>query len=419
MTKKDSRNWMMVVGAVLLVAAILWSFWPRPVLVDVGLVKRQAMHVTIDEEGKTRVRDAYVVSTPVAGRLLRIEVEPGDQVKNGVTVIARMLPSNPSALDIRTREQAGASVTAAEAAVRVAQADLNKAKADDEFYELTFKRVRLLRNKGTSSQAALEQSERDWRTARASFDRAQAAISMRRADLANARARLIGFDASSNNNASTDQNKSVAIPVLAPISGRILRVLQESETTLPAGKAILEIGDISKDLEIIAQLLSTDAVRVSVGNRVIINNWGGEYPLKGIVERVDPWGFTKFSALGVEEQRVNAIIKFIDPPEKRENLGHGFRVETQIVVWAKDNILIVPSSALFRKGKDWAVFVVKNGRAVETIVSIDHNSGIQAELLGGLNEGDQVILYPGSVLSDGSRVAKRHDPAQVQGGNSN
>ena len=184
--------------------------------------------------------------------------------------------------------------------------------------------------------------------------------------------------------------------------------MADVETTLPAGKAILEIGNISNDLEIVTELLSTDAVRVSEGNRVIIRNWGGENDLNGIVERVDPWGFTKFSALGVEEQRVRAVIKFTDLPEQRLSLGHGFRVETRIVTWEDADALIIPSSALFRHNGGWAAYVVEGGKAVLKTIEIGHNNGIQAEILSRLEAGTQVVLFPGSGLGDGVRVKERN-----------
>jgi HlyD family secretion protein len=407
MTNTRSRSWVSIAAIILIIAAIAWAFWPRPLLVDIGKVRLEPMTITIDEEGKTQVRNAYVVSTPVAGRLLRIEVTSGDQVEGGKTIIARMLPSNPAALDVRTREQARAIVAAAQAAVRVAQADLNKTKADGELADLDIERKRKLGKSGIISQVAVERAESAWRAARASLDQAKAGISMRQADLANARTRLINFSDQDTISKIEDNTQKDAIPLLAPISGRILRILQESETTLPVGKPILEIGDIANDLEIVAELLSTDAVKVSVGNRVIIRNWGGSKDLNGIVERVDPWGFTKFSALGVEEQRVHTVIRFKDAPDLRKTLGHGFRVETQIVIWENNNALIVPSSALFRDKGNWVVFAVENGVAVLKTVEIDHNNGVQAQVLSGLTKDDEVILFPSSGLNDGIRVAKR------------
>jgi len=265
MTNTRSRSWVSIAAIILIIAAMAWAFWPRPLLVDIGKVRLEPMTITIDEEGKTQVRNAYVVSTPVAGRLLRIEVTSGDQVEGGKTIIARMLSSNPAALDVRTREQARAIVAAAQAAVRVAQADLNKTKADGELADLDIERKRKLGKSGIISQVAVERAESAWRAARASLDQAKAGISMRQADLANARTRLINFSDQDTISKIEDNTQKDAIPLLAPISGRILRILQESETTLPVGKPILEIGDIANDLEIVAELLSTDAVKVSVG----------------------------------------------------------------------------------------------------------------------------------------------------------
>jgi HlyD family secretion protein len=391
----------------LLAAMLAYAFWPRPVMVDIGRTERAPMVVTIDEEAKTRVRNAYVVSAPIAGRLLRVEVEPGDAVQGGETIIARMLPLPPSALDIRTREQARAAVGAAEAALRVARADLNKSIADKDLADLDLDRIRKLQKKGIVAQAELDRAEQAWRSANASLDTAKAAISMREADLANVRARLISFSETPVPGNSVADTEDDAIPLTAPVPGRILQVMQKSETTLAAGSPILEIGDISNDLEIVVELLSTDAVQVSAGNRVIIDRWGKPYPLSGIVERVEPWGFTKFSALGVEEQRVNAIIKFTDPLERRESLGHGFRVETRIVVWDAEDALTVPSSALFREKGKWAVFVVVDGRAHFKPIEIGQSNGVHAEILSGLEKGEKLILYPGPGITDGTRVEQR------------
>ena len=233
---------------------------------------------------------------------------------------------------------------------------------------------------------------------------------MRQAEVAQSRARLIDFsDVSEIVAAEGDAEISggPTIPLTAPISGRILRVIQESETTVVAGQPILEIGDVSNDLEIIAELLSTDAVQVTEGDEVIVENWGGAEALTGTVERVEPWGFTKFSALGVEEQRVNTIIRFKDPLGDRASLGHGYRVEVRIVVWHKDNALTVPSSALFRNDGAWALFVVDGGRARLKAVKVIQNNGVSAAIEEGLDEGQSVILYPGPGIEDGKWVRQR------------
>ncbi len=406
MAKKSSRRILTLGAAAVVVAGLAAAFWPQPVLVDMGDVKRGAMMQTVDEEARTQVRDPYVVSTPIAGHLLRVDLLPGDRVVKGETVVARMQPTNPSALDIRTREQARAAIAASEAALRVAQADLNKALADRDLAESDLARARKLFEQEAVAEAALDRAISQWRTVEATVDTARAAISMRIADLNNARANLISFDTNGTFKSATSE----AINLPSPISGVVLRVIQQSETILPAGAPILEVGDTNTDLEVVVELLSTDAVKVAVGDRVLISNWGGQQDLNGIVERVDPWGFTKYSALGVEEQRVNAIIRFTDLPENRASLGHGFRVETRIVVWENEDALLVPSSALFRDQSSWAVFSVENSVAHQKTVTIGRNNGFDAEVIEGLSSGETVILYPSAGLANGSKVASRTAP---------
>ncbi len=404
--KKRSRLYLTIGAAILVGAGLAAAFWPRPTMVDMGAVTRGEMIVTIDEEGRTRVRDAYVVSTPIAGRLRRVEVEPGDPVERGKTVVAQMLPTNPAALDVRTREQALAAVTAAEAALRVARADLNAAIANRDGADTELVRARRLAERGVTSSAALDRAEQAARVAAANVDTAEAAIAMRQAELANARAQLIGFD-DKGLAAAIDAAGVRQIPLYAPADGRILRIMQQSETTLAAGTPIMEIGNVGDDLEVVVELLSTDAVQVSPGDRVIIDDWGGPDPLDGEVVRVDPFGISKFSALGVEEQRVSTVIRFTGSPKAHAGLGHGFRVETRIVVWEEPDALIVPSSALFRSGSDWAVFRVDGGTARLQTIELGRNNGTQAQVLDGLAEGDRVILFPSSGLSHGMSVAQR------------
>lgn len=406
MEQRTTRSKFIFMVVVLVCGALLWAFWPRPVLVDIGEIKYGPMVLTINEEGKTRVRETYVISTPVAGKLLRVEVEPGDPVIAGKTIVARMLPSNPVVLDARTREQAQASLDAAIAAVKAAQASLNKALASKDLAESDLQRKKLLWESQTISKATLDKAEQVWQAAKAEFDEANALVALRKADLAKAEAQLDNFNYAPK---PMDEGTLLkeSIPIYSPTSGRILRLLEESETTLPAGKPIIEIGDISNGLEIITELLSTDAVQIKPGQSVNIVNWGSPEILKGVVDRVDPWGFTKFSALGVEEQRVNCIIKFTSPLEQRKGLGDRYRVEVQVIIWQDDNALLAPSSALFRQGKDWAVFVIANNKAVLKKVTVGHNNGIQAEIKEGLTSGNKVILYPSSGITNGTKVKSR------------
>lgn len=404
--KKRSRFVLTTAVGLLIAGALAAAFWPRPTMVDLAEVTRGSMMVTINEEGRTRVSEAYVVSTPVAGRLQRVAVDPGDAVVRGETTVAHMLPTNPAALDIRTREQALSAVQAAQAAVRVAHADLNAAKASEDFVAGELQRTESLAQRGITSEAALQRARQEFRVTQATVETAEAAIAMREADLANTQAQLIGFD--DQGLASVlDGQHSDDIPLYAPATGRILRIIQQSETTLPAGAPIMEIGDVEGDLEVVVDLISSDAVQVGQGDRVIIEDWGGTDALAGEIVRIDPFGITKTSALGVEEQRVPVTIALSSPAPDRSGLGHGYRVEVRIVVWEAADVLRVPSSALFRVNDKWAVFVENEGLADLREIEIGRDNGVTAEVLGGLEAGVQVVIYPSAAVQTGSAIAKR------------
>jgi HlyD family secretion protein len=405
MAKKIPRYFLTLGVLVLLGGALTYAFWPRPLMVDIGELKRGPMVVTINEEGRTRVHDTYVVTTPVAGRLLRVEVEPGDPVVGGETVVAQMLPNNPTVLDARSEAQTRADLDTALAALQLARAQRKQALADKDLADAELRRTHRLHKDKTVSQSALDRAIREERAAAAALNSAEAEIAMRQAELAGARARLIGFAGPLEQDAGPAAQ--TRIPVLAPTTGVVMRVVQQSESSLAAGVTILEIGNIENDLEVLVELLSSDAVQVQVGDQVILDGWGGEGPLNGVVERIEPWGFTKVSALGVEEQRVNTIVRFTDPAEARKRLGHGFRVEARIVVWDDRDALIAPSSALFREARDWAVFVVEDGIATRRRIEVGRNNGIEAQVLNALQSGEQVILYPSSELRDGAAVMRR------------
>lgn len=391
-----------VVGAAAIVVAafLLFSFWPRAKLVDIGEATRGPMIVTINEEAKTRVRDSYVVSAPINGRLLRVGIDPGAEVVEGETTVAEMTPVLPAALDIRTREQAEAAIEAARAALSLARAEARRAKADEEFAEDEVVRARELFKGDALAKRGLDRAEISFRSATAALEAANSAVSMRTAELERAQAMLTPPSAGASKPAAPDPE---SILIRSPVSGHILRVFQESEAVLAAGAPILEIGDPHDDLEVVAELLSSDAVKVSPGDRVIIDKWGGDKALAGIVNRIEPLGFTKVSALGVEEQRVKTIIDFAERNDD-ERLGDGFRVEVKIVVWEDNAALRVPASALFRTGEDWAVFKVVNKRARRAIVEIGRNNGVDAEVLSGLEEGSEIILFPGGDMEDGVLV---------------
>lgn len=404
--KKRSRLILTLgIGGVTL-GALTAAFWPHPVMVDLGVVTRGPMMVTIDEEGRTRVSEPYVVSTPVAGRLQRVEVDPGDAVVRGETVIAHMLPTNPAALDIRTREQAQAAVQAAEAALRVARADQNAAEAARDLAETQWQRTQRLAERAIASDAARDRARQQFRIEQAEVETAEAAIAMRQADLANARSQLIGFD-DRGLGAALDEPTMDDIPLYAPATGRILRIMQQSETTLPAGAPIMEIGDVDDDLEIVVDLISSDAVQVDRGDRVIIDDWGGPAMLAGAVTRIDPFAITQVSALGVEEQRVPVTIALDSPATDRRGLGHGYRVEARIVVWEAQDVLRVPTSALFRSGDGWSVFVEDGGKAIQRQIAIGRNNGEQAQVIDGLAVDQRVVVYPSAAIHDGASIAQR------------
>lgn len=402
---RRTRLWLTLIVIVLVAGAITLALWPRPMMVDFAQVTEAPMEVTIDEEGQTRVGDAYVVSAPVTGTLLRVTVEPGDPVTGGETVVAHMRPSDPAALDVRTREQARAAVEAAEAALRVAEADLQAAAAANDLAQSDLERTERLAASGTASQAALDRARGQARSAAATLETARAAIAMRQAELQSARATLIGFDDQGLARALEPDEED--IPLLAPADGRILRLFQQSETAMAAGTPIVEIGDIAGDLEVVAELLSSDAVQVAVGDPVRIEDWGGPVALEGVVARIDPVGVTRVSALGVEEQRVTVVVALTGPVEDRAGLGHGYRVEARIVVWSAEAALIVPNAALFRHEGGWAVFREVEGQAVLTPVGIGRMNGTQAEVLSGLDDGDRVVLYPSAALTDGQAITQR------------
>lgn len=406
MRKKISRKFFTFGAVALIAAALAYAFRPLPLEVDMEEAARRPMTLTVDEEGRTRVRDAYTVSAPVDGRLLRVEVRPGDVVSAGKSVVARMVPSAPTPLDARDETGARAALAAAEAALKLARADRERAVADRDLAQVQLRRIRGLRSSGAASQLQLDQAEREARTTAAALHNAEAAIAVRDAERKGALSRLRRFG---DKGAGTETTATNVIPICAPADGRVLRVMRESEGPLSAGTPLMEVGDVENGLEVVIELLSSEAVRVTSGDRVVLSGWGGDRPLNGVVEKIEPFAFTKVSALGVEEQRVNVVVRFTDLQESLGRLGHGFRVEARIVVWEDRDALTVPSSALFRSDGDgkWAVFVVEDGIARLRTIEAGRDNGIEAQILDGLRPGEQVILYPASDLTDGARVVRR------------
>jgi HlyD family secretion protein len=385
-----------VLFAVLVIGALAGvAVWPSAVAVDLGTLSRGPLVVTIDEEGQTRVRDRYVVSAPVSGRVMRIELEPGDRVRRGA-IVARVRAEAPPLLDARARAEAQAAVDAARAALGRARADEQHVRAEFTQLQRELARTRELAKAELVATQELEASDAAARVAEESANAAAFTVRAAASELQRAEARL---------NAG-DVDTGTIVAVTAPVSGVVLKRIRESESVIGAGEPLLEIGDPSR-LEIVADLLSTDAVRVSRGARAVIEQWGGRTPLDATVRRVEPSGFTKVSALGVEEQRVNVVLDFMDPVAAWAALGDAYRVEVRIVTWEARQVLRVPTSALFRVGAEWAVYRVENGRTQSAIVSVGHQTGQMAEVTTGLSDGASVVLHPGDTLTDGVRVRAR------------
>ncbi len=384
-----------------LVSGLVFAFWPKPVPVDLVPVGRGSLVVTVSDEGETRVRDVFMVSAPVAGRSLRIESEVGDPVVADETVVAEIQPLDPAFLDPRSEAQAQATVRAAEAARTLAEAELEEATAWFEFARTELDRARRLSRTDIIAERELDDAKRAYKTRKAAVANARASLQVRTFELERARAELLSPTETRLNRAAC-----ACISIRAPVDGRILRIVHESEGVVAAGEPLLEIGD-PRDLEIAVDLLSADAVKVTPGQRVIIEGWGGDRPLEGRVRRVEPFGFTKISALGIEEQRVNAIIDFTSPAEQWSRLGHGYRVEVSIVVWEAKDVLKVPLTAAFRNGAGWAVFVEESSRARLRQVSVGQRTGFEAEIVGGLAEGERIIEHPSDRVTDGVRIAER------------
>jgi HlyD family secretion protein len=372
---------LVLLGAAALATAVLR---PRPVSVETGTVARGPLQVSIEEEGETRIHHRYVTAAPVAGRLERITLHPGDAVAAG-EVVAHL---DPAPLDPRSRQQAEARLAAAQASQREADALVRSERAALDQARKTLQRVeRLARDKVIAADeldAARTTAKAAESTLEAARQRAQAAGF----DVANARAALLEGAGSGE-----------SVPVLAPVDGRVLRVCEECEKVVPAGTPLLELGDPG-EMEVVVDVLSTDAVQIQPGVPMLFDAGDGKL-LRGRVRTVEPSGFTKVSPLGVEEQRVNVIGDLVDRPP---GLGDRFRVEAQIVVWESNDVLQVPAGALFRDGESWAVFILEEGRARRRPVRIGHRNPDAVEILDGLKAGERVIVHPSDAIEDGVRV---------------
>ena len=386
--------------AAVIIIAVFFALRTPPLDVDVAEAVEAPLLVTIDDEGETRVRDIYVVAAPISGELQRVDLEAGDPVVAGQTVVARIMPAQPDFLNSRNEAEVRAQIKALEASVQSSAARIGQAEADRKLAAANFSRIDALYERGFATRTAHDAARAARDSSAARLTEARGAMNAARFELRAARARLIA--------PSSSKTSGSALAVRSPESGSVLRVVQESQATVAVGTPIMELGDPS-DIEIVSDLLSSDAVKIKPGSAVLIDNWGGDKPLKGKVKLIEPFGFTKISALGVEEQRVNVIIDFVDRRIARERLGHGYRVIVRVVEWSGDKVLQVPISGLFRDKGQWSVFIMRGGEAHLVPVAVGRMNDERAQITKGLEAGDEVILHPSEKIEDGRSVRLRDD----------
>jgi len=386
---------IIVIATLLIGAGLAWALWPRPIEVETARVERGSFDVMVEEEGQSRIREVFTVSAPVTGQLQRQSLHAGDNVLANETVVAIFRPSGPGLLDERSRRMAEATAKTARAGVEMAKTQLTQAQKQLDYAEQAFERTISLSQRGLVSAQALEKAQYDLDVATSALQNANTSLGVRQSELESAEAALIeGVGGSSA--------EACCVELKAPVSGRILQVLTESEQVVQAGTPLLNIGDPA-DLEIAAELSSRDAVQLQPGAKATIDGWGGP-PLAAELVRIEPMAVTKVSALGIEEQRTTATLKLLAPPTEWQRLGHGFRVVAHIVRWRGEDLLTIPIGALFRLGGDWATFVVEDGKATARRIELGGRNAELAEVVAGLKAGDEVILHPADTIASGTAV---------------
>jgi HlyD family secretion protein len=389
---------VLVLSVLAALAGIAWSFMPRPIPVETVAVTRGRFVATVDEDGKTRIRERYIVAAPLAGRLARIRLKAGDRV-GADEAIATIMPSPAPFLDPRSRREGEERLGAVEAARERATATVERARIQADQAKVDLARARTLVERGASTVQALERAELAMRVADRDLRAAEFQDHATEHELDQARALLARYR--DGPDAPPEQ-----WTITAPVPGVVLKVVQESETVIQSGVPLLEIGD-PRDLEIVADVLSTDAVEILPGADVVIEHWGGPGTLSGRVRRVEPAAFTKISTLGVEEQRVNVLIDVLSPQDQWTGLGDGYQVDTRITVFTQDDATIIPAGALFRRGDAWNVYVVTDGRAESRSITLVRRSGRIAAIKAGLAQGERVVVYPSDQVTSGVRIDAR------------
>lgn len=393
------RFGLMLLTAVIVVA-LGYGFWPQPLWVEAATVARRPLRVTVEAEGKTRLIDRYVLSAPVAGYLHRIDWKIGDGVRQGQP-LAQIDPLPSEVLDPRRRAQAEARVAASEASLQAAQETATAARAEADYAKLEFERIAALcRQRCVVTEAERDRTESRARQTQAQLRSAQFAVEVARHEVESAKTAL-RHSAAQPGGAARE-----TVIVRAPVEGQILARPRQSEGIVEPGAALLEVGD-PRALEVAVDVLSADAVRIRPGTPVILDRWGGEEPLEGVTRSVEPVGFTKLSALGVEEQRVWVVADLRSPVEAWSRLGDGYRVEASFVVWQGERVLQIPASALFRQGEGWAAFVIDDGQVRRRAVEIGQRGGLTVEIRSGLAEGERVVTHPDDALREGAAVRVR------------
>jgi HlyD family secretion protein len=394
--RPNTRTWikraLWAAVATALAVALTLGLRPKPVRVETAPAHSGTLVVTVAEDGRTRVKDRYLISAPLAGTVSRMTLEPGDSIQRGA-VVARLLPSAPPLLDPRSRAEAEARVAAARAAVSQAGSAIERARVAVGFAEREAARQRALLQEGATAPQIAEQAELAERMRREDLASAEFAGRVAASELRLARVALTRLDARSGD----------AMLIRSPVAGQVLRVLQESEAAVQPGTPLVEVGD-PRALEVVVDVLTTDAVHIRPGAPVRIERWGGDSTLGGHVHQVEPAAFTRLSALGVEEQRVNVVIDLEVPPDRAASLGDGYRVEASIVVWVGRDRLLVPGGAVFRQGEGWATYVVQDGRTRLRTVEPGRRNAAEVEVLKGLRPGERVVLYPTDAVRDGARA---------------
>jgi len=387
------------VTIVVVIGLLVWGFWPQAVMVEVVPALRAPMAVSIEEEGRTRVVDRYVVSAPVDGIACRVQLEVGDPVERGELLLG-ITPLASQILDPRSRAQAASRVASAESALRAARELAQAAIAEQEYAAAELERLRPLMEKGIISREMFDRADNEAKTTAAARRSLDFNVEVASYDLETARTTL-QYSA-----ASASGSPAERVPVRSPIDGRILKVHHECEGAVRTGDPLLEVGDPSA-LEVEVDVLSADAVKIKPGLHVLFDRWGGEQPLQGRVRNIEPVGFTKISALGVEEQRVLVISDFASPHEQWQRLGDGYRVEAKFVLWQQDDVLQVPASSLFRYQQGWAVFVADDNRAMRREIELGRRNGLHAQILAGVEAGEMVVIHPSDAVEDGIRIKQR------------